>query len=174
MFKLLNISVFVLPFIVLIVTIFIKRKKKIVMNPDRIAKLWERSVAFIIDIIIVIALSLCVQKVLEKFAYILTGNYIEELTIFIISWCYFSGFESSKSQATLGKIFEGIKVTDIDGKRISFLHATFRFLFSIISEMSLFIGYLIIPFTKQKQGLHDMLANTLVLKSKKRKKGSKK
>ena len=42
------------------------------------------------------------------------------ITGFITGWIYFAAFESSPKQATLGKMALGIKVTDIDGNRISF------------------------------------------------------
>ncbi len=58
----------------------------------------------------------------------------------------------------------GIVVTDIDGNRISFGRANARFWSKIISGMILGIGFLMAAFTEKKQGLHDMIAGTLVIK----------
>jgi uncharacterized RDD family membrane protein YckC len=86
------------------------------------------------------------------------------LLIFIIQWLYFALMESSVGQATLGKKALGIQVTDIQGNKISFARATGRFFGKIISGMILFIGYIMAGFTSKKQALHDMMADTLVVK----------
>jgi uncharacterized RDD family membrane protein YckC len=72
---------------------------------------------------------------------------------------------SSDRQATVGKIAVGLKVTDLYGQRISFARATGRHFAKILSAMVLFIGYIMVAFTERKQGLHDILAGTLVVKS---------
>ncbi|HSG35757.1 MAG TPA: RDD family protein [Sphingomonadaceae bacterium] len=77
---------------------------------------------------------------------------------------YFAGLESSKMQATLGKKALGMVVTDLDGNRISFLRALGRYFAKILSALILLIGYIMVAFTVRKQGLHDMLAGTLVWK----------
>ena len=82
----------------------------------------------------------------------------------VAGWLYFAVMESSPGQATLGKNLLGIKVTGMDGERISFLNATGRHFAKIISTMILFIGFLMVIWTDKKQGLHDMLAKTLVVR----------
>ena len=82
----------------------------------------------------------------------------------IISLLYFAVMESSKAQASVGKLALGIKVTDMEGNRISFGKGLLRSIGKIISEMICFIGYLMALFTDKKQALHDMIANTLVVK----------
>jgi uncharacterized RDD family membrane protein YckC len=72
--------------------------------------------------------------------------------------------ESSKYQSTLGKAVLGIKVTDLKGNRISFGRASGRFFAKIISSLTLGVGYIMIAFTEKKQGLHDMIAECLVVK----------
>jgi uncharacterized RDD family membrane protein YckC len=81
----------------------------------------------------------------------------------LLPWLYFAIMESSSRQATLGKMALGIVVTDISGRRISFARATGRQLGKIISGMILYIGYLMIAFTQRKQGLHDIMAECLVV-----------
>lgn len=82
-----------------------------------------------------------------------------------ISWLYYALMESSQRQATLGKLAAGIKVTDVNGNRISFLQATGRYFAKILSGLMFGIGYLMIIFTEKKQGLHDILAGTLVVRN---------
>ncbi len=79
-------------------------------------------------------------------------------------WLYYAFMESSSKQATLGKMVLGLKVTDLNGNRISFARATGRFFGRWLSSLILGIGYLMIAFTEKKQGLHDMVAGTLVVK----------
>jgi uncharacterized RDD family membrane protein YckC len=68
-------------------------------------------------------------------------------------WLYDACLESSRFQATLGKQAIGIKVTDLEGRRISFL-----------SSLTLGIGYIMAGITEKKQALHDIIAETLALK----------
>jgi uncharacterized RDD family membrane protein YckC len=85
------------------------------------------------------------------------------IAYFLLIWLYFALMESSKLQATLGKMALGIKVTNMNGGRISFANATGRYFSKIISGIILYIGYLMVAFTQKKQGLHDIIANTLVI-----------
>ena len=55
-------------------------------------------------------------------------------------------------------------VTDRQGNRISFGRATGRFFSRYISILSLLIGYLIQPFTRKRQALHDKIAGMLVVR----------
>ena len=73
--------------------------------------------------------------------------------------------QSSSRQATLGKMALGIKVTSLDGERISFLRATGRYFATILSSLLLMIGYIMAAFTQRKQALHDMIASTLVVRA---------
>jgi uncharacterized RDD family membrane protein YckC len=72
--------------------------------------------------------------------------------------------ESSAKQATVGKMALGIIVTDLEGRRLGFGRATGRYFAKILSALILGIGFLMAAFTERKQGLHDMVASTLVVK----------
>jgi len=78
------------------------------------------------------------------------------------SWLYEAFMLSSPYQATLGKMIFGMKVTDLNGNRISFARATGRHFAKWLSTLILWIGFIMVGFTDRKQGLHDMLAGTLV------------
>jgi uncharacterized RDD family membrane protein YckC len=71
--------------------------------------------------------------------------------------------ESSPKQATYGKQILKIKVCDLEGKRISVGRSISRNLFKIFSLITV-IGYLLSFFNKKQQCLHDMMAETLVMK----------
>ena len=82
----------------------------------------------------------------------------------VTQWLYFALMESSKHQGTLGKMVLKIKVTDVEGKRITFARATGRYFGKLLSGMILMIGYIMAGFTEKKQALHDILASCYVIK----------
>jgi len=82
----------------------------------------------------------------------------------VAGWLYFALMESSKFQGTIGKLALGIVVTDMDGNKVSFGKATGRYFGKIISGIILYVGFMMAGFTEKKQGLHDILAGTLVWK----------
>jgi uncharacterized RDD family membrane protein YckC len=83
----------------------------------------------------------------------------------VASWLYFALMESSQRGATLGKLLLGIRVTDEEGNRISMGRATGRFFGKMVSSVIMAIGYLMQPFTKRKQALHDLMAGCVVIKT---------
>jgi uncharacterized RDD family membrane protein YckC len=93
-----------------------------------------------------------------------TAEWIAQGVGIIIGWLYWALMESSAQQATLGKMAIGVIVTDLAGNRISFGRATGRHFAKILSALILCIGYIMVAFTEKKQGLHDQIANTLVVK----------
>ena len=79
-------------------------------------------------------------------------------------WIYFTVMESSPWQGTVGKMLLGLRVTDLDGQRISLARANARAFGKVLSGISLGIGYLMAGFTEKKQALHDHVAGTLVVR----------
>lgn len=89
--------------------------------------------------------------------------FVVVVLLMIAGWLYFALMESSSKQATLGKLALSIKVTDVNGSRISFAKATGRYFGKIVSGMILYIGFLMAGFTEKKQALHDIMAGCLVV-----------
>lgn len=77
---------------------------------------------------------------------------------------YSSFAEASSKQATIGKRLLDIKVTDMLGNRIPVSVSFGRNLAKTISVLPLFFGYLYSFLNKKQQCLHDVIANTLVIK----------
>jgi len=127
------------------------------------AGFWLRFGAIIIDALLLAAAGFVLSFV-SLFSLFGVAWFLTSLFSWAIGWLYFSLMESSKLQATLGKIAVGIIVTDTEGRRISFGRATGRYFAKIISAIMIYIGFLMIAFTEKKQGLHDMLANCLVIR----------
>ncbi len=86
------------------------------------------------------------------------------LLVQLASWLYFATFESSPWQATPGKRVLGLRVTNLEGKRLSFIRASGRYFGKIISSLIFGIGFVMAGFTEKKQALHDMFAGCLVLR----------
>jgi uncharacterized RDD family membrane protein YckC len=113
-----------------------------------------------------------------------------EIAHALLVWLYFALMESSSRQATLGKLLIGLVVTDLAGQRISFWRATGRHLGKFIAlnfltsflwlssyarqpwqyalmALLVLLGLLALVLaglTEKKQALHDLLADTLVLR----------
>jgi len=153
------------------------------------AGLGRRLIAFIVDIILILLFGIVALTFFSlmnglKYAYyILVSrvpyNQLTEagtldaalgpiiaalgMSIIIIPWIYFAGFESSRSQATPGKLLMRIVVTDLEGNKPTFARVTLRHFAKFISTLIIFIGFLMIGLTKKRQGLHDRIAGCLVL-----------
>jgi uncharacterized RDD family membrane protein YckC len=143
---------------------------------------WIRFVAFIIDAIVVCVICspfvmMMVPSMMgavlrsghrgpdpETMVTLMVTGFKLKIITQAIAWIYEAWMTSSDRQATVGKMAVGLKVTDLNGQRISFARATGRHFAKILSAMVLFIGYIMAAFTERKQGLHDILAGTLVVK----------
>jgi len=81
----------------------------------------------------------------------------------VFGFFYFTLMHSSSYQATLGKMAVGIKVTDMEGRRIGFGQAAGRWFATLLSYITVYIGFIMAGFTERKQALHDMVVQTLVV-----------
>ena len=93
------------------------------------------------------------------------GGAIGFLVAVLVQWLWFTVAESSSWQGSLGKKMLGLKVTNEQGGRIGFGEANVRYWSKILSAMLFCIGFLMVAFTNRKQGLHDKIARTLVIKT---------
>ena len=81
----------------------------------------------------------------------------------LLAASYYAYFHASSSQATLGKMAVGIKVVRSDGHRITLARGIGRYFATWLSSLIVGIGFLMAAFTERKQGLHDMICDTLVV-----------
>ena len=101
----------------------------------------------------------------------MVAGLVSSLMLFVLGamaagWLYSAYFESSEWQATVGKKVLNLKVTDLNGNRVTFGRASGRYFAKIISGLIPFgIGYILAGFTEKKQALHDMIASCLVLRA---------
>jgi uncharacterized RDD family membrane protein YckC len=139
---------------------------------------WRRFVAYILDAIIINIATSLIGGVIGLgigFQSLAGGSNVAALETIsgaigaliglVGSWLYSALLESSSYQATPGKMALGLVVTDEMGQRISFGRATGRYFAKILSSLILLIGFFMVGWTARKQGLHDMIAGTLVYKA---------
>lgn len=94
-----------------------------------------------------------------------SGSWRNNILYFLLNLIYYAALESSKYQATIGKMALEIRVIDTDGHRLSSQKAIVRYLGKIISAVILMIGYIMAAFDSKKQALHDKIATTYVIKN---------
>lgn len=83
----------------------------------------------------------------------------------ILGIIYYGVFDSSAMMGTPGKALLGIVVVkDLSLDRLSFKTAVIRYLLKSLSGLMLMIGYLIQPFTRKRQTLHDLITEAVVIK----------
>ena len=143
----------------------------------RYSGFWRRFVAMIIDAFVFIPIAIIMLASTGAFAVLahpqdlqgivaaMFGVTLIAMFLFLImgGWLYHTVMESSRYQATLGKMMLGSIVTDLNGNRISFARANGRFFGKWISGAVFDVGFLIAAFTEKKQALHDILAGCLVI-----------
>lgn len=138
------------------------------------ASRWRRFFAALLDGIILLVFQSIIGMMLGFGALSLTGNeftsaattavwmsYVVNLTISVAYWVF---LQASMGQ-TLGKKALGIKVVDSEGKTPSVVTFFLREIVGkIVSAIILLIGYLMILWDDKRQGLHDKIAGTYVIK----------
>jgi uncharacterized RDD family membrane protein YckC len=81
----------------------------------------------------------------------------------LIKAFYFIYFHGLTGQ-TVGKLALGLKVVKCDGDTIGFGRATVRYFGSFISLLFLGLGFVWIAFDGRKQGWHDKMAGSFVVR----------
>jgi len=138
------------------------------------AGFWRRLAAYIIDSIVALIAAYTVALAGALLIGLPGGERFEgpALTIavtwiiasyLIVPWLYWVLMESSSVQATLGKKALGIVVTDIEGRRVTFIRGTVRYWAKVLSLLTLLIGFILAAFTPRKQALHDIISGCLVV-----------
>ena len=128
---------------------------------------WLRAGALVIDSIVTIVLGSAVGFVIDLglgAAGARENTIAGTLAGIAVAFFYFSLMESSERGATLGKrVFRLRVVSAAELDQISFGRAAGRYFARFVSILVLYIGYLMQPFTRRKQALHDIIAGTVVV-----------
>ncbi|MGE0205074.1 MAG: RDD family protein [Hyphomicrobiaceae bacterium] len=80
-----------------------------------------------------------------------------------VFFVYMLFMEQSRYQATVGKLLLGMRVTGLDGKRVSLAQSIIRNISKILSVLTLLVGFIMVVWTRRRQSLHDKIAGTVVI-----------
>ena len=143
------------------------------MQPSPFKGFLIRFLAFMIDIVVAIFAILAVAIVFLIFFDSLFGieaGFFAALIMFILAglaaqFLYKPLMEASEYQGTIGKIVLSMKVVDRNGQKITVAKSFIRTIVYLIEHAIPFgsLAFLIIAFTDENQGLHDMAAETYVV-----------
>jgi uncharacterized RDD family membrane protein YckC len=142
---------------------------------------WRRAMAFSVDKIILFFTSLFIlfigmlalsmgflthyrEMLPERFEQMtITFVFIYLLMTVFISMFYFTYFHGAAGQ-TPGKMIFGLKVVQSTGEQMTFGLAFLRWVGYIISATVFYMGFVWIAFDVKKQGWHDKIAATVVIR----------
>ena len=127
------------------------------------ANLLERLAAFLIDTAIVVPLTLAIHLAMWQLFEFYDHPLFYVLLYPPCRWLYTALLESSTRQATVGEAVMGFKIFTEDGRRISFLRATVRWLLGkmVALVVSFGVGFLVMLFTPKRQNLQDLFTKTV-------------
>ncbi len=142
---------------------------------------WRRAIAFYIDKVILFLISLFIlfigllslvlnflshhrdmlPETFEGLSITFVAVYL--LTTIFLSMFYFTYFHGAPGQ-TPGKMILGLKVIQSSGEQMTFGLAFLRWVGYLISALVFCLGFIWIAFDKSKQGWHDKIAGTSVIR----------
>lgn len=134
----------------------------------KFAGFWTRFWAYLIDLLIVSAISGIIIKPLFRIidipisnpGFLLFSPYKVVLLILFLS--YFAVMTKIFSQ-TVGKMILGIKVVSTNGSRLTWGNILFREVIGRFISKLLTIPYLLVIFMPKKEAVHDLFADTHVI-----------
>lgn len=141
------------------------------MNTNEYAGFWIRVAAFIIDSILVVILVMPIATLFglgstsfdsDNVATITIGvtlNYVLPAAVILLFWVYKS--------ATPGKLLLNMRILDAEtGGKPSTKQFIGRYLAYYVSMLVFFLGFVWVGIDERKQGWHDKLAGTVVIRNK--------
>jgi uncharacterized RDD family membrane protein YckC len=138
-----------------------------------LANFWWRLLAYVIDYILLFLLLAALGAALG-FILQFTGGSIDwdsnetgqrtNLLGGLLIIVYNSAFEATRMQGSIGKTICKLKVVNANGERINFSNALGRNCAKIISSLICGMGFLNIFWNDRRQGWHDQMAKTFVVR----------
>jgi uncharacterized RDD family membrane protein YckC len=120
---------------------------------------WIRFGAIFLDGLIIGIPSAIVGFVLAFGSGVPSATYLADLAAVVLI-IYMDGIKGG----TPGKLILGLRIVNAKGEFIGIPMALLRYIGRILSGIILCIGYLMIAWDEKKQGLHDKIAGTYVVK----------
>lgn len=132
-----------------------KTVQPVSMKNPNYAGFWIRFLAYILDSIIFGVGTVSLLYLIPPFLTFLVPVAIAVLVV------YLEGMKGG----TPGKLILHLRIVNSSGDFIGIPHAILRTLGKVVSGAILGIGFIMIGLTEKKQGLHDIIAGTYVVKS---------
>ncbi|MDP2637905.1 MAG: RDD family protein [Candidatus Levybacteria bacterium] len=117
----------------------------------KFASFWDRFLSYAIDIILIAIVS----NIFGLKGYYF---YLLQLVYFVFFWVKMDG-------QTLGKKVMKIRVVRQDKRKLDIQTGVIRYIGYLISGIALGLGFFWVIWDKKKQGWHDKMAKTLVIKA---------
>lgn len=138
------------------------------------ASLFKRFIAYFIDIIIISIMTFIlffIIQMLSLFVFNLDGldfvrryyYYFVLVEFIIISFTYFTFLPSTNFYSTIGQLIVGIKQVDDTYNKLTYGRSVLKFLAALLSKIILYIGYIIVFFTKNNRPLHEIITKTYLI-----------
>lgn len=133
---------------------------------------WPRVGAAIIDSLLLIAITFPALSMIYGLDYWTSDRFIEGPADFVISWvlpAVLTLWFWVRNGQTPGKMAIGARVVDArTGQGISLERAVARYIGYYVSMIVFLVGYLWVGFDPRKQGWHDHIAGTVVVRKRNR------
>ncbi len=133
------------------------------------AGFWVRFLAILIDAIVIGVLSAALipitgAQLTTTTNGVVTVNYAANAYSTLIGLVYFVGFWAWRGQ-TVGMMPFNMQVVGVaDGKKIDVVRGLLRYVGYILSAIPLLLGFIWAAFDARKQGWHDKIASTVVIR----------
>ncbi len=152
------------------------------MTNKRFGGFWRRLWAYMVDKFILYLISLILFLIgliamglggVSPWSIVMTGDLPRGMGLFmalylmtalLMDMVYYIWFHGTVGQ-TLGKRLLGLRVIRISGEKMTLGIAFLRWVGSLVSGIFFFLGFLWIAFDGRKQGWHDKIAATLVVRA---------
>lgn len=130
------------------------------------AGFWIRMIGFTIDLIIVSCLGRLANTLTFGFLDVqLPYNISDKTLIFLLTYYLYFFVMTYVFSQTLGKMIIGIKVEKNTGEKLSLTDTFFREIVGRFLNVALLtLPFLLVAFTPKKKGLHDYIADSVVVK----------
>ena len=130
------------------------------------AGFWTRFWAYLLDLIVIGSIN---RMIINPVFRALDVPLIEDgvlspmaIATAVVFYLYFVLMTKYFGQ-TLGKMVFGLKVVELDGKGLTWGTVIFREWIGRFISATIMVLYVVVAFTKKKQGLHDLFADTTVI-----------
>ena len=139
--------------------------------PARFGGFWIRFGAIFLDGLILLPVTIAFLFARVYFLphsgfYSGRGSFLPAILNQVLYYAIYGAYEIffvGRYAATPGKLICGLQVVRSDGSRLTYGRATGRFFARLLSQITIYIGYIIAAFDSEKRALHDHICDTRVV-----------